>query len=785
MKIKIILIFMLFSVVSLSGQNFIFFSDSPLDEYYDFSWGFVNEPSVLELAGPSNTKFPVSTEYSFSGANSLKLNWNSAVGGDWAIAVAGNGWPGHDIRDKDSLIFYLYSTMQIESQNLPKIFLEDLSNQKTDKLNLGDYVSDIDAEQWYKVGIPISVFIENPGVADLSQIKTIFFGQNISDGVDHTLFFDEIHMISVSDSNGSTIPTTPNNVEAKGFDSHIDVMWELNGEDDIEGYVIYRLMDSVYKPIGTAGKYDRFFSDFIGDHNTTHYYKVTAQNKNFIESEFSSEVSASTYEMTDDGLLTMVQEATFRYFWDYAHPISGLARERYRINAGNTVTSGGSGFGLMAIMVGIERGFITREEGIERFLKIVKFLRDDADRFHGAWSHWINGETGAAIPFSQFDDGGDLVETSFLAQGLLTARQYFNKPTANELELVSIINELWETIDWNFYRKFDHSPYLYWHWSPIHGWQMNFRIVGYMEPLITYILAVASPTNGIPAWCYEDGWVENRNNYENGSTIYGYKLYVGRGYGGPLFFAHYSFLGFDPRFVRDKHANYFLHNKNQTLINRAYCIENPNGFVGYDENTWGLTASDNPWGYSAQAPNSNDNGTITPTAAISSIPYTPEESIAAMKNMYRNYGDRLWGIYGFKDAFNPTENWFAESYLAIDQGPIICMIENYRSELLWNYFMQNDEIQNALDSIGFVEDITDYDDIELTATEFELHQNYPNPFNPRTTIKYSIPALEIPQLTDATSLQSVNVELKIYDILGRDVATLVNEQQSPGNYELT
>ncbi len=411
--------------------------------------------------------------------------------------------------------------------------------------------------------------------------------------------------------------------------------------------------------------------------------------------------TASTLAMSDEDLLTMVQRYTFRYFWDFGHPVSGLARERN--SSGDIVTTGGSGFGIMAIPVAIERGFITRQEGLLRLIQITSFLEIRAQRFHGAFSHWLNGNTGTTIPFSQFDNGGDLVETAFLMQGLLTARAYFNQDNPLENSLRNTITRLWEDVEWDWYRR-NNSNVLYWHWSPNFQWQMNFQLRGFNEVMITYILGIASPTHGIPASLYHSGWA-NGGAIVNPASYYGYPMFVGPFRGGPLFFAHYSYLGFDPRNKRDAYCNYFTRNRNHTLINRAYCIANPKNQVGYGPNSWGLTASDNPWGYLAHEPVfDRDNGTIAPTAALSSMPYTPVESMAALKHFYRNLGDRLWGYYGFYDAFNLGQNWFADSYLAIDQGPIIVMIENHRTGLLWDLFMSNPEIGPALDAIGFVAD---------------------------------------------------------------------------------
>ncbi|MDZ7757304.1 glucoamylase family protein [Rhodohalobacter sp.] len=400
-------------------------------------------------------------------------------------------------------------------------------------------------------------------------------------------------------------------------------------------------------------------------------------------------------EITDMQLLDKIQEATFKYFWDFAHPVSGLARERN--TSGDTVTIGGSGFGLKAILVGIHRGFITKSQGVERLNKIVDFLTS-ADRFHGVWPHWMHGATGNTIPFSEYDDGGDLVETAFMAQGLITVREFLDESIQEENELISKINGLLDTIEWDWYTR-DGQNVLYWHWSENHGWQMNMQVRGYNEALIVYLLAASSTNHGIEPDVYHQGWARS-GNITNGQLFYNIELPVGYDYGGPLFFAHYSFLGLDPRNLTDTYADYWRQNRNHTLINREHSIVNPNNFVGYSSDSWGLTASDNFEGYLAHEP-TRDNGTITPTAAISSIPYTPEESMDAIHHFYYVLGDKLWGEYGFHDAFNPTEGWWADSYLAIDQGPIIIMIENHRTGLLWDLFMQAPEVQDALDSLSF------------------------------------------------------------------------------------
>jgi hypothetical protein len=423
-----------------------------------------------------------------------------------------------------------------------------------------------------------------------------------------------------------------------------------------------------------------------------------AQGENFAEvNKMLYTVKSPTPQqpvISDEELLTKVQQQTFKYFWDFAHPVSGMARERN--TSGDIVTSGGSGFGIMALIVGMERNFITRDEGLQRMDKILDFL-ETADRFHGAWSHWINGNTGDVVPFSANDNGGDLVETSFLVQGLLTFRQYLDAGVPAEEVLISRINTLWQGVEWNWYRQSQNV--LYWHWSPDKQWIMNHKIVGYNEALITYVLAASSPSSSIAQNVYQLGWA-NSGAIVNGETFYNITLPVGFDYGGPLFFTHYSFLGLDPRNLSDTYANYWTQNVNHSKINHAHSIANPRNYVGYSDENWGLTASDNHQGYSAHSP-TNDLGVISPTAALSSFPYTPEESMKALKFFYYGLGDRLWGQYGFYDAFNLTEQWTASSYLAIDQGPIIIMIENYRTGLLWELFMSAPEVQGGLDKLDF------------------------------------------------------------------------------------
>jgi hypothetical protein len=403
---------------------------------------------------------------------------------------------------------------------------------------------------------------------------------------------------------------------------------------------------------------------------------------------------------SDAELLDLVQRQTLSYFWDFAHPASAMARERSHPVAGydylDTVCSGGTGFGVMAMLAGAARGFLPRGGVLERVGQIVRFL-DRAESFHGVFPHFLHGATGAAIAFSERDDGGDLVETSFLIAGLLCARQFFAGAAPVERSLREAIDRLWLKVDWHWHTR--GRDRLYWHWSPRYNWAMEHAISGWNECLITHVLAASSPTHRVAPAVYHNGWTDSPS-FRNGRTYYGFELPLGPPYGGPLFFSHYSFLGLDPRGLRDRYADYWLQNRAHTLINRAHCIANPGGFADYGPDCWGLTACDGDQGYGAFCPQ-NDRGVIAPTAALSAMPYTPGESLQALRHFHEALGSAIWSRHGFLDSFNRSRNWVAEGNLAIDQGPIVVMLENHRSGLLWKLFMSCPEVQIGLRGLDF------------------------------------------------------------------------------------
>ncbi|MCM4157210.1 glucoamylase family protein [Gramella sp. AN32] len=405
--------------------------------------------------------------------------------------------------------------------------------------------------------------------------------------------------------------------------------------------------------------------------------------------------------LTDDELLDLVQEKTFGYFWDFAEPNSGMARERsqddaYGGDSPNIVTMGGSGFGIASFPAAVERGFISRADAVNRLEKILDFL-ESVPTYHGVYSHWYMGNTAQTRPFSTKDDGGDLVETAFLMEGLLINRQFFDDAGDQESGIRDRITAIWEAVEWDWHTKGENV--LYWHWSPTYNFEINLPIKGWNESLIVYVLAASSPTHPITKEVYTEGWASSGSIVTNRSH-YGFNMPLGPNYGGPLFFSHYSFIGLDPRNLSDQYANYWQQNTAHAMINYTYSVNNPKNYAGYGEDTWGLTASDSHEGYAAHSP-TNDLGVITPTAALSSFPYTPDESMTALRHFYEDLGSKIWGTYGFYDAFSEEHNWYSNGYLAIDQGPIVGMIENYRTQLLWNLFMADEDVQGGLDKLGF------------------------------------------------------------------------------------
>jgi hypothetical protein len=694
----------------------LIFDNSLTGNSYTFSKGSSVAPSTLDVV---SGKLPVASDCFFSPPNSLRLSWCSNTGGEWEAEVQVEQWRNREARfEGDTLSFWCYSRKALASERLPMLMLRLGSGAQTRPVRLTDLIREIPAGEWVPVQIPFSHFGTPTGELDFSRIQALVFAQNIDDSEPHTLYLDEVKVLPRVEAAAVHPPT---NLTATAYDRHVDLQWTATSDPNVHYYVIHRLADGdTFEPVGIQNPTFSRFADWVGEADATRFYRLTAVGYDYAESTPSETVSATTRPLSDDELLTMVQEACFRYYWEHAHPVAGLALENLPGDP-NLVALGASGFGIMAWLVGVERGFISREAARDRMRQALRFL-EEADRFHGVWPHFLDGRTGKTIPlFGKYDNGGDLVETAFMVQALLTARQYFDGEEANEQEIRATITRLWEGVEWEWYRRSPDSEFLYWHWSPDHEWHIGHPLIGWNETMIVYLLAIASPTRPVPASLYYSGWASQaesaqqyrRNwgkttdgdHYRNGNRYYGLELPVGVGSGGPLFFTHYPFLGFDPRGKRDRYANYFENNRAISLINHRYCIENPGQYEGYGEACWGLTASDDHTGYVPHdASPHNDNGTISPTGALAAFPYTPQESMAALKRFYYELGAQLWGIYGFRDAFNLSENYISSIFMGLNQAPIVAMIENHRSGLLWRLFMANPEIADMLEAVGFVPD---------------------------------------------------------------------------------
>jgi len=699
------------------------FDNSLSSKSFYYSEGLTVAPSQMELV---DGKFPVDKDHYVSPPNSLRLKWVSQTGGDWLMTLKVKARYGTADFSGNSLFLWCYSETELTADESPLLYLKDANDEGTPSIPLIGRLEKLPAHSWVRLKLPFDSFVgtvrgTNDNKFDPTRLAQITFRQGLDDARPHTIYIDEITVgdESVADEK---ILAPPEGLSAKGYDRHIDLSWTSVGNQasnqDLRYYKIYRSFDGKeYSPIAVQAAPGRY-EDFLGESGKTAYYKISSVDLAYRESPLSSEVRAETRALSDDELLTMVQEGCFRYYWEGAHPNAGMAIEILPGDE-NLVAVGASGHGIMALLVGINRGFITREQGVERLLKITRFL-STADRFHGAFPHFLDGRTGKIIArFGKYDDGGDLVETAFLMQGLLAARQYFTRQTAAEQEIQNTITSLWRAVEWDWYRRDRNSDFLYWHWSPDHGFYLNHPLIGWNETMIVYLLAIASPTHAVPATMYRSGfqsqsegavnyrrwWSRTKagDHYSNGGTYYGIQLDVGEGSGADLFFTHYSFLGFDPRNKKDAYTNYFRNNRNIALINHRYAIENPAKFAGYGDDSWGRSAGINSSG--GRALPRDDNGTLTCTAALASFPYTPVESMKALKHFYRDLGDKVWGVYGFRDGFNISEDWFEDVYMGLNQAPIVVMIENYRSSLIWNLFMSNPEITPALHRIGFQPDV--------------------------------------------------------------------------------
>lgn len=713
-------VFLATAATASTYDDHVLFMNAPGDGGFAGSQCSSVAPSSVEV---QDGRLPTDTSHVVSPPNALRLHWRSAPGGDWQITVKSMERQSHRLPLLGNKVaLWCYADSEITALNSPRLYLKDRADHGSFAVTLVRGDERIPAGRWVRVLLDFSgkdnlyQGTDDPSFS-LADAISLTFMQGLDDNSEHTVWLDDIMVVDDSAPAAPPAPA-PTGLAVKGYERHCDLSWQPAAGAGVLAYRIYRSWDGKdFKVVGTQrGGWHRY-EDFTGDPGRQAWYQVSSVNLDGRESPRSDTVSATTHAMTDDELLTMVQEACFRYYWEAGHPNAGLAPE---LTPGdpNLMALGGNGFGVMALLVAAERGFVTRDAAADRLLKIVHFLAH-ADRFHGVWAHFLDGRTGKVIPlFGKYDDGGDLVETAFMMQGLLAARQYFNRDTPAEREIRDTVTQFWRGIEWDWYRRKPDSDVLYWHWSPDHGFHIRHPLIGWNETMIIYLLAIASPTHAVPASLWHTGWagqsernVTYRRNWSrttqgdhftNGNSYYGVKLEVGEGNGAELFFTHFSFMGFDPRGLRDRYTDYFTNNRAIALIQHAYAVENPLKFKGYGADCWGRSAGVNAGG--GRVLPRDDNGTINVMASLASMPYTPGESMAALRHFYRDLGPKVWGIYGFHDGFNETENWFDEVYMALNQAPIVVMIENQRTGLVWKNFMANPEIKPALDAIGFKPD---------------------------------------------------------------------------------
>ncbi len=716
LNLKLLTAALLLSVSAVFSQELhdkVIFENSLMDgDYYYSKTTYWNGSWIKNI----QEKLPVSNQQFFTPGNSLELQYLSSEHGHWSASINYHELRGKDLfKDADQLSFWVYLNGTTPKETLPFVSLTFYDDKASQTADLANYLSSVKPNTWTRVQIPLDSLIKDKAYK-LLNVKGVTFSQGHSSKAEGHLFIDQIEFVPAA-TIAMILDKAPELLSATGYEQHVDLTWEKDNHSMIKYIKVYRSLNGKdFTPVGIQSPRISGFSDFTGSQSGKISYKLTYLDQNCRETDFSNVLTASTRSMTDEELLDMIQQSHFRYYWDGCEPNSGLALENIP-GRSTMIATGASGFGIMAIIAAAKRNFITRDQAIERFVRISDFLLK-ADRYHGVFPHFLDGTTGKTVAFfGGHDNGGDLVETSFLMQGLLAARQYFTGKDANETKIRNAITKLWNEVEWDWYRRTKDSDFLFWHWSPDQDWVINHKLIGWNETMITYFLAIASQTHGVPGSMYYSGWASqsaeaaiyranwgqttNGASYTNGNSYHGIELPVGVSNGGPLFFVHYSFLGLNPHQFTDKYVNYFDNNKRIAEINLRYCIENPLKHKGYGDDFWGLTASDGVSYYTADEPTvKGDKGKLTATGALASFPYTPEASMKALKNYYRNFGKNLYGYYGFRDAIDLDKNWCSPIYMGLNQAPITVMIENYRSKLLWDLFMANPEVQGALKKIN-------------------------------------------------------------------------------------
>jgi len=478
--------------------------------------------------------------------------------------------------------------------------------------------------------------------------------------------------------------------------------------------------------------------------------------------------STASSQISTSALLDTIQHTAFTYFWTEANPANGLIKDRSASYSPASIAS--IGFGLSAICIGVDHGWVPRAAARDRVLTTLQTLWQKPQGsgngfigYFGLYYHFLDMTTATRTWDSELSS----IDTGLLLAGIVEAKQYFDGTDANEIAIRQLADSIYYRMNWDIMRNL--NPGIIMAWMPGTGFLNYGPMRGYYEASIVYILAMGSPTCDVGS----DAWAAWNSTY-SWRTYYGYSYL----HFAPLFGHQYSQCWLDLRniadgYMRDHGITYFENSRRATLAQRAYCAANPGGFAGYSDSLWGITASDSPTGYSARGapPNEGDDGTLVPTAPVSSIPFAPNEVMPAIRNMWNTYRSQLWTSYGFRDAFNIGKNWWDSDIIGIDQGPMIIMIENYRTGSVWKRFMKNADVQRGLQKAGFLP-VTSMEEPASKPEGFRLEQNFPNPFNPSTTITFTLP-------------RGVDATLEVYDMLGRTVATLADGRLEAGPHRVT
>ncbi len=566
----------------------------------------------------------------------------------------------------------------------------------------------------------------------------------------------------------------PQATVAVGADQLVVLHWVESNDPGVIGY-------NVYRRTGLTGSFSKVnqqrlsitgFADVTVHNDTTYFYYVTAVSVTGQESDSSNNVRVIPHFLSDDELLDFLEHAAVDFFWYEANPLNGLIKDVSTQDSPCSIAS--VGFGLTAICIGIDRGWIPRDAGQQRVLNTLKTFwtlpQGDGSTgyagYKGFFYHFLDMKTGLRARNSELSS----IDTGLLLAGVIYVKEFFNTPDSTDQLIRSLADSIYDRVDWRWMEATANHGGIYMEWTPDNGFNNVSWWKGYCEAMIMNTLATGSPTHPANAGDLYLTWT---SGYQWG-TYYGYSYVVFP----PLFGHQYSHCWIDYRNINDpwmskKGITYFENSRRATLANRAYCAENPGHFVAYSDSIWGLTACDGPPPsyYMARGgpPAQNDDGTIAPTAAAGSIPFTPEESVTALRAIYDNYRSKLATPYGFADAFNPTKGWFDDHNIGIDQGPIAIMIENYRTAKVWNIFMENTDIQRGLKALYF----SPITEVRQGKSGFAptpyLFQNYPNPFNPNTTIQYVV-------------TRKSHVTIVVYDVLGRRLEELYDGVQLPGTY---